>query len=116
MRTTRPPTVDELSSIAGMSVRTLNRQIGKACGMSPQALLTRSRLLFAAAILHVTRMSVVQTAETAGFADASSLSHSMAKHFGWRCGELREPGSFPSFVQSLRTRYPLWLAYELDAP
>lgn len=108
MRATQAPTVTELSAIAGVPARTLDRRIGNACGMSPQALLTRSRLLFAAAILHVTRLSVAQAAETTGFADAPSLSHAMAGHFGWRCGQLRERGAFPLLVRSLRVRYPLW--------
>ena len=109
-RATPSPTVPELASIAGASVRTFGRHIRDTCDMSPQEVLLLSRLLLAAAILHVTRLSVSQVAEAVGDADASSLSRAMKYHFGWRCAQLRERGSFSRFVQSLRARYPRWFA------
>ena len=110
VRATQRPTVTELSAIAGVSARTLDRRIGNACGMSPQALLTRSRLLFAAAILHVTRLSVAQAAETTGFADASSLSHSMKSISAGNAGNCESGGPFPClcnrFAQGTRAGSP----------
>ena len=107
-RAERALTVVEAAAALGVSERTLARRVRLACDMTPQEFLTRSRLLLAAGMLHMTRLSVGEVAARTGFADAPSLAHSIVRHFGWRCGELREAGRFLQLLSSLQERYPRW--------
>lgn len=108
-RLERPPTVREVSRMIGISERSLARRVRRSCDMGAEELLTRTRLLVAVWLIHATRLSLGQVANATGFADATSLSHALQRHFRLRSQGLRRRGSFPAFLVDVRSRFPRWL-------
>ncbi|MCI4063138.1 helix-turn-helix domain-containing protein [Micromonospora sp. R77] len=79
---TRPVTVDELATRAGMAPRTFARRFRAETGTTPHDWLTNQRVLLARRLLEETQLSVETVADRTGFGDAAALRHHFTRRVG----------------------------------
>ncbi len=85
-----PITSEELVSLTGLSISTLNRAFHRAVGLSPLAYHMRLRLRRAGEVLRSTDLSITETAGRCGFDDANYFARCFKKTMGCSPREYRE--------------------------
>jgi len=83
------PSLDELSSLAGLSLSQFKALFKKETGKTPGEYLRDLRMEKAKALLVNTDYSISIVAEMVGYFDASSFSHRFSSHFGFPPRDLR---------------------------
>lgn len=86
-----PPTVAGLAAELAVSERTLARQVARACGLTPLALVQSVKLRRARTLLESSRMPVEQVATAVGYRDATALRRAMRKAEGVTPSQYRLP-------------------------
>jgi transcriptional regulator GlxA family with amidase domain len=89
----RRTSIEELSTLAGMSARNLTRTFRRATGVSINAFATRVRLELARTLLHDPGLTVEAVANRCGFATARQFRRVWREEFG---GTPRSDGPRPS--------------------
>jgi transcriptional regulator GlxA family with amidase domain len=84
-----PASLEELSSIAGLSLSQFKALFKKETGKTPGGFLRDLRMEKAKALLVNTDYPITIVAEMVGYIDASSFSHRFASHFGFPPRNLR---------------------------
>ncbi len=78
----RQLSLDELSSAAGTSPRTLARRVKTAVGLTPLGFIQTLRVAHAAHLLETTRESVEEIAARVGYADSAAFRRIFRRHTG----------------------------------
>jgi transcriptional regulator GlxA family with amidase domain len=87
--------LDHLGTIAGMSVRSLNRLFKEATGLTPIQYQQRLRLELAANLIHNPALSIEAIAAKCGFQDARHFRRLWQRQFGRAPSALRATSDFP---------------------
>jgi AraC-like DNA-binding protein len=94
-RTSDPPTVQELASGAGVSVRHFNRRFTARMGVPPQAHINARRLSVARQLLMQRQLKVRQIAQAVGFGSLATFSRWFTQNAGLTPRQFRkEPEVF----------------------
>ena len=84
------PATPALAQDAGVSLRTLHRQLKQHTGMTPQRYLNRLRLIKARHLLRHTDESVTDIAYCCGFGDSNHFSTLFRREFNWSPRDIRQ--------------------------
>jgi AraC-like DNA-binding protein len=85
-----PLSLDELSTVAGMSRSAFAFHFKSITGISPISYLTYWRMLLAHDLLHIENLSVWKTAAQVGYLSEISFSRAFKRHFGVSPGQIRQ--------------------------